>query len=276
MTLRALAALALLPACAPRIAPRAAMSMPRAAPVIDRASRAAALQALAASMVGDEPAQRDRARAIGLVLRDAGGARTLTGEGAADDAVREATVLTSLDSVGAVLVTSRCGNAWVVALRWDGAWRAGSVRALVDGARPGACLLTSVRAEAAAISTRALREILVAWRAEAEDGDSERVTTFSALRLDDAGRCDDLTGPVALGGEDDATGAAREGSWFVDDVLPPPRDVVLEVRPSRPGPGGQGVAQIERQVWRYAGARMVRVESVTEPVAQRREFAPPR
>ena len=51
------------------------------------------------------------------------------------------------------------------------------------------------------------------------------------------------------------------------------RDIVLEVRPAHPGPGGAGPALIERQVWRVAGARMERVTLETEVVAPRRAGA---
>lgn len=282
MIRRAAALVALAMSCATttsaRTAPRAA---PRALSPEDRASRRASLDALTLALVGDDDAARARGRALGLTLEDASGARALTGDPERDDAVREATVITALDGVAAALVASRCGNAWLVAMRWDGAWRAAGRRAIVSAARPGACRVTAVRAEAAAVSTAALRELLVAWRSEDDDGDSARETTFTAFRLDDGGRLVDLTGPVPLGGEDDATGAAREGSWFVDDVVPPPRDIVLEVRPAHPGPGGAGASLIERQVWRVAGERMERVEAVTEVVVPRRAdgtrgFASPR
>lgn len=280
MNARAVAAVALAMSCAPALRPRTAAPLRSPTPVAEEtAARAASARSFSEALVGDGGEARARSRALGITLTEASGARSITGDPERDDAVREARVLTVVGDLAAVLVSSRCGNAWLLSLRWDGAWHGAALRALIDDARPGACRVTTVRAEAAAVSTRAPREILVAWSSERDDGDSARETTFTAYRLDDGGRCVDLTGPVPLGGEDDATGAERAGSWFVDDVVPPPRDIVLEVRPSRPGPGGAGPALIERQVWRVEGARMVRVEAITESVVPRRAgagFASPR
>lgn len=228
------------------------------------------LDALAAALRGDAADARARGRALGLALSDARGATGITGEPEPDDVVTRAEALTRVGDVGALLVTTRCGNAAILAVRCAGQWRAAGRAALVEGATPGDHRLTTVRVEAASVLQRAPREILAAWSSERDDGDSERATVFSAYHLAVDGALTNLTGPVPFGGEDDATGAGVVGRWFVDDVLPPPRDVVLELRPSHPGVDGVSLALIERQVWRPARGGLVRVARETEAVVPRR------
>ncbi|MFO0625732.1 MAG: hypothetical protein U0325_08965 [Polyangiales bacterium] len=239
------------------------------------------LQQLAASLMGASAAARARTRDLGVELADARGATGITGDPEADDAVVGAETLTRVDDLGALLVTTRCGNASIVAVRCEGTWRPAGRAALVEGATPGARRITAARAEAVAVFERAPRELLAAWSSERDDGDSERATTFTAYRLAPDGALTDLTGPVAFGGEDDASGAGLVGRWYVDDVLPPPRDVVLELRPSHPGVDGVSLALIERQVWRPTRRGLQRVTRETEAVVPRRDpagegVAPPR
>jgi hypothetical protein len=211
------------------------------------------LDALAAALRGDSAEARARSRALGVELADARGATGITGEPEPDDVVIRAETLTRAGDLGALLVTTRCGNAAILAVRCAGAWRPAGRAALVEGATPGARRLTTVRAEAASVLQRAPRELLVAWSAERDDGSLTN-----------------LTGAVAFGGEDDATGAGLVGRWYVDDVLPPPRDVVLELRPSHPGVDGVSLALIERQVWRPVRGGLARVARETEAVVPRR------
>jgi hypothetical protein len=228
------------------------------------------LDALAAALRGDSAEARARSRALGVELADAHGATGLTGEPEPDDVVTRAEALTSVGDLAALLVTTRCGNAAILSVRCAGQWRPAGRAALVEGASPGARRLTTVRAEVASVLQRAPRELLAAWSAERDDGDGERATTFSAFHLAPDGSLTNLTGAVAFGGEDDATGAGLVGRWFVDDVLPPPRDVVLELRPSHPGVDGVSLALIERQVWRPVRGGLARVARETEAVVPRR------
>lgn len=234
------------------------------------ASCAEGLEVLATSLVGDAASARARSRALGVELTDARGATSITGEPESDDAVSRAEALTRVGDVAALLVTTRCGNAALVAVRCDGTWRPAGRAVLVAGASPGARRVTAARAEAVAVLQSAPSELLAAWSSERDDGDSERATTFAAYRLAPDGALVDLTGPVPFGGEDDATGAGLVGRWFVDDVLPPPRDVVLELRPSHPGVDGVSLALIERQVWRPVRGGLTRVARETEAVVPRR------
>ncbi|MEZ4390111.1 MAG: hypothetical protein R3A48_03360 [Polyangiales bacterium] len=263
--MRAALAAAVLFGCASRPLPRASEPAPSRAP-LDEAAARRELTALATSLVGESPAARAAARELGVALEDASGETNLAGEREADDQVRGAELVVCAGGVGALLVTTRCGNAQLVSLRRTDRWRVARRVALIDEARLGACLLSAARAEPAAVMGAAATEILAAWSAEREDGDSERATVFGVFRVDAEGGLVDLTGRVPFGGEDDATGAAREGRWFVDDVLPPPRDVVLEIRPARRGVDGVALTQIERQVWRPSGHRLVRVLAESTPM----------
>lgn len=265
--MRAALALGLLLGCATAPRPQAQAPTLAAAP-IDEAAARRELTALAASLVGGSPAARAGARGLGVTLDDARGETNLAGDREDDDVVRGAELVVCAGGVGALLVTTRCGNAQLVSLRRTDRWRLARRVALVDEARLGACLLTSARAQPAAVLGAAQTEILAAWSAERDDGDSERATVFGVFRVDAEGAIVDLTGRVPFGGEDDATGAAREGRWYVDDVLPPPRDVVLEIRPVHRGVDGVALTHIERQVWRLSGERLVRVLAESEPVAR--------
>lgn len=264
--MRSALAVVLLLGCASAPLQRATRAARAEAP-IDEAAARRELTALAASLVGASPAARAAARELGVPLGDATGETNLAGEREVDDLVRRAELVVCAGGVGALLLTTRCGNAQLVSLRRTDRWRLARRVALIDEARLGACLLTSARAEPAAVLGAAETEILAAWSAEREDGDSERATFFGVFRVDAEGGLVDLTGRVPFGGEDDATGAAREGRWFVDDVLPPPRDVVLEIRPVHRGLDGVALTHIERQVWRLSGQRLVRVLAESEPLA---------
>lgn len=216
-----------------------------------------------------------------MELGDARGETDLAGGRESDDIVRRAEVVLFAANVGAMLVTTRCGNIEIVSFLWRDAWYPAHRQRLVADARLGACMQSAARAQSAAVLGDERTELLVAWSAERDDGDSDRVTIFGVFRVDGGGEIVDLTGRIPFGEEDDATGAAREGRWFVDDVLPPPRDVVLEIRPSHPGLDGRAITQIERQVWRMEGARLVRVVRETEAVAPSaagtsQRLAPPR
>lgn len=260
-------ALLLLGCATPRgVAPGAARRAPAEAVI----ACGEPLDALAASLQGDAVAARARGRALGVELADARGATGLTGEPEPDDVVTRAEALTRVGDLGVLLVTTRCGNATIVSVRCAGRWQAAGRAALVAGATPGDRRLTTVRVEAASVLQRAPQELLAAWSSERDDGDSERATTFSAYHLAADGSLSNLTGLVPFGGEDDATGAGVAGRWYVDDVLPPPRDVVLELRPSHPGVDGVSLALIERQVWRPARGGLERVARETEAVVPRR------
>ncbi len=265
--MRALVSALLLLGCA---TPRGGAAVTRARPSPAAIDCAEPLDELASAVRGDSAGARARVRELGLTLADARGATGLTGEPEPDDVVTRVEVLTRVGDQGALLVSTRCGNAAILAVRCSGQWRAAGRASLVEGATPGDRRLTTVRVEAASVLQRAPRELLAAWSSERDDGDSERATTFSAYHLAVDGSITNLTGPVPFGGEDDATGAGLVGQWFVDDVLPPPRDVVLELRPSHPGVDGVSLALIERQVWRPARGGLERVARETEAVVPRR------
>lgn len=175
----------------------------------------------------------------GVVLGRAGGARTLTGEPERDDRVSTVTLVARVGLSAAVVVQTVCGSAVIVGLFWqDGSWMARGRVGLVDGVRPGRCRETSVRAEARAIETDQPREILAVTRSVSDEGDEVDGPWLRVFYLERDGALTARSGALAIGDEDPATGAVRQGDWIVEEALSTPRDFYIELLPGRRGPGG--------------------------------------
>ncbi|MFO0645754.1 MAG: hypothetical protein U0326_05915 [Polyangiales bacterium] len=205
---------------------------------------------------------------MGLTLDRSGGARTLTGDVAPDDRVRDASVVARVDGAAAALVTTVCGDAWIVGLHLaNGAWRASAPVAVVDDARPGACRITTRRP--AAMLTREARELVVTFDSGSEEGDEARDPTLRVYELGDDGALTALSGDIGFGGTDDATGAVRDAQWVVDDALMLPRDLYIQVQPGSRGPGGSAPPFVVRRTYEVERGRMVLVEETSERVRPR-------
>jgi hypothetical protein len=260
-------ACALLAACAPSVTARAPTARHRPAAPVAVASEAdaRALDALVRGLV-DLPS----ADPLGLTLARADGARALSGEPAPDDRVREASVVARVGASAAVLVTTACGDAWLVGVHLaDGRWSAVGRAALVDDARPGACRLSHAAGEARAMIDREPREVVVTFDSESEEGDEARDPLLRVYHLDADGALTPLSGDIGFGGTDDATGAVRGATWVVDEALLLPRDLYVQVQPERPGPGGSAPPFVVRRTYHLQGPRLVLVDETSSPLRPR-------
>lgn len=258
---------ALFAACAPSLTARAPASPHRLAPSVAVASEAdaRALDALVAGLV-DTPS----AAPLGLTLARADGARALSGEPAPDDRVREARVVARVASSAAVLVTTTCGNAWLVGMHLaDGRWSAVGRAGLIDDARPGACRLSHAAGEARAMINRDAREVVVTFDSESEEGDEARDPLLRVYHLGDDGALTPLSGDIGFGGTDDVTGAVRGATWVIDEALLLPRDLYVQVQPERPGPGGTAPPFVVRRTYQLQGSRLVLVDESSSPLRPR-------
>ncbi len=238
--------------------------------VAPTAEQVAALEALIHSMVQDGEAGRRAIDSVGLSLDRAGGARTLTGEAATDDQVRDASLVARVDDAAAALVTTTCGDAWLIGLRLDsGAWRAFSTVAVIDDAHPGACRITRASAAARAMQTEEAREVIVSFASESEEGDEARDPALRVYELGTDGSLSALSGDLGFGGTDDATGAVREAEWVVDEALFLPRDLYVQVQPGQAGPGGTAPPFVVRRTYRLQQGRLVLVEETSQRVRPR-------
>ena len=258
-------------ASAPITAPTVASEpAPRASRATPTEAQIASLEALvhALSTEGDEGHRA--IDSIGLTLDRAGGARTLTGEAATDDRVRDASVVARVDDAAAALVTTACGDAWLVGLHLDaGSWRAASRVAVIDDAHPGACRLTRASAASRAMRTAEAREVIVSFASESEEGDEARDPLLRVYELGPDGSLSALSGDIGFGGTDDTTGAVRDAEWVVDEALFLPRDLYVQVRPGTPGPGGTAPPFVVRRTYRLERGRLVLFEETSERVRPR-------
>ncbi len=228
-------------------------------------SEVRALDALRASVLGEGRGAREAAAGLGLTLGASRGAIGITGEAAQDDAVREATVVQRVGTAAVMLVTSVCGDAWLVGLAWQGGrWQAVNHHALVADARPGACRITRARAEACAMRSNVAREIVAVFSSGSEEGDEVRDPVLRLYHLGTDGKLDASSDDVPFGSTDDATGAVREAEWVVDEALQIPRDLYVQINPGQRGPGGASPAVVVRRTYRLDRARLVLVEERTE------------
>lgn len=277
--LRGLCALAIFaasPGCAtappppPRSAPATVTAPAAPARATPTGTEVAALDALVRSLATEGPDGARAVASVGLTLDRSGGARTLTGDVAPDDRVRDASVVARVDGAAAALVTTVCGDAWIVGLHLaNGAWRASAPVAVVDDARPGACRITHAAAAPCAMLTREARELVVTFDSGSEEGDEARDPTLRVYELGDDGALTALSGDIGFGGTDDATGAVRDAQWVVDDALMLPRDLYIQVQPGSRGPGGSAPPFVVRRTYRVERGRMVLVEETSERVRPR-------
>ncbi len=229
----------------------------------------AALEALCARLSGGGTVAAEGARSLGVTLGSGRGARSVTGEPAADDAVGSAVVATRVGATAVVLVVTACGNAQLVALRWDGdgaVWQSTDRAGLVTDARPGGCRTTEARAEGRGMANDEPREIVAVFGSESEEGDEVRTPVLRVYRLTPAARLERLSADLPFGGTDDATGAAQRAEWVVDEALTVPRDLYVQLSPGRPGPGGLATQQVVRRTYRLQGSSLRLVDETTEAV----------
>lgn len=272
--LRGLSALATLAAslgCAatsappPRVAPAAMAAPAPPARVAPTEAELATLEALVRSLSAEGVDGARAAASLGLSLDRSSGARALTGDAAPDDRVRDASVVARVDGAAAALVTTACGDAWLVGLRLtNGAWRATAPVAVIDDARPGACRITHAAAASCAMLTRDAREVVVTFDSGSEEGDEARDPTLRVYELAEDGALTALSGDIGFGGTDDATGAVRDAQWAVDEALLLPRDLYIQVQPGSRGPGGTAPPFIVRRTYRIERGRMVLIEETSE------------
>jgi hypothetical protein len=230
----------------------------------------AALDALLRSLTADGAEASRSALAMGLSLDPSGGARTLTGEPAPDDRVREASVVARVGTSAAALVVTACGDVWLLGFGLvDGVWRASTPVAIVDDAHPGACRITHASAASCAMLAREAREVVVTFDSGSEEGDEARDPLLRVYELGDEGALSALSDDIGFGGTDDTTGAVRDAQWVVDDALMIPRDLYIQVQPGSPGPGGTAPPYVVRRTYRVEHGRLALVEETSERVRPR-------
>ncbi|MEZ4409126.1 MAG: hypothetical protein R3A52_22040 [Polyangiales bacterium] len=210
----------------------------------------------------------------GVALRRAQGARSLSGDPAPDDAVSSVTPVTVIGRSAAAVVQTACGNAAVVGFAWrDGRWAAVDRAALVDDARPGACRETTVAVDARAVESAEVRDILAVTTSASEEGDEVRDPELRVFHLGRDGALAPRSAGIPIGDEDPAAGTTRRGAWIVEEALPAPRDIYVELTPGRRGPGGATPRrEIVRVTYRLRDGRYTAVD---EERVEFRDRAPP-
>ncbi len=202
---------------------------------------------------------------LGVTLARGAGALAITGDPAADDRVAEVTVIDRVGRSAAVLVTTACGNVWVVGLHHDGAWTHRAPLAVYAEARPGACRTTRAEGAARSMLTESPREVVVTFVSESEDGVDARDPMLRLYHLAPDGAVTALGGEVALGGTDDRSGAIRDGQWVIDEALLAPRDLYVQIQPGRVGPGGAAPPVVIRRTYRVRGEALDLIEETSFP-----------
>ncbi len=250
---------------------------PRGAPAVRVPSPSvAALHALCDAVVRPGLASVTATRTLGITLAQSNGARTVTGDAATDDVVSEALVVTWVEDTASVLVTTACGDAKLVSLRWDGeAWRTVDHAVLVGDAHPGACRSTEVHADARAMLGDLPREIVVSYGSASEEADSVRAPVLRVYALTPTGTLQALSGEIPFGGTDDTTGATQRGEWTVDEVLQSPRDLYIQLMPGRAGPGGAALPEIIRRTYHIVGGVLTLTDETHERVRLRNRTSQP-
>jgi hypothetical protein len=223
------------------------------------------------------------AATLGLTLARAEGARTLTGERADDEALASVTLVQRVGDVAAVLATSTCGNAWVISLRVrDQRWVAVAHEALVGDASPGHRRVSLARVRAIAMLDDEARELVAEYASESEEGDEARDPALRVFRLERDGALNARSGELAFGGTDDATGAVRSAEWLIEETFAPPRDLYVQVRPARRGPGGSAPPFVVQRTYTWRQGILVLAEEASarlrppiEPTGSRGTPTPP-
>jgi len=204
---------------------------------------AAALQAWVADLRAPDAEALGRVRALGVRVDASAGALSLTGERAPDDAVAGADAVLVRDAEAAVLVHTRCGNAYLLGVvARDRGWALQSRMALVEGAAPGRCRQTRVRAEGRAMRGAVAREVVVEWVSVAEEGDELPATRLGVFTLPPGGELVRL-GDVEFGRVEEESGEVLEGTWEIDESLSLPRDLYVQLTPSRSGAAGREIVR---------------------------------
>ncbi len=205
--------------------------------------------------------------AWGLTLAPSGGARTLAGEPEGDERIADARRVAAVGMSAAALVRSSCGNVWLVGLHLDdGAWRAVERAAVLAGAHPGACRIAHADASACAMREADAREVVVRFDSESEEGDEVHDPALRVFHLERDGRVARISDDLPFGGTDDQTGAVRDAEWTVDDALLLPRDLYVQERPGRRGPGGEAPRVIVRRTYRLRGPRLELADETRVPM----------
>ncbi len=227
---------------------------------------AASLAAWVEGLRGTGAAARERARALGIRVDSAGGALTITGERAGDDAVVGAEVVLHRGPEAAVLVHTRCGNAYLLGVvhRGDG-WALQSRVALVEGGGPGTCRQTRVTGASRAMLGAVAREVVVVWESVSEEGDELPAGRIGVFSLRPGGELGAL-GDVEFGRVEEESGEVLEGTWEIDEALSLPRDLYVQLTPSRAGAAGR---EVVRRTYRVQSGRLQMVEEERVPLRPR-------
>jgi len=203
---------------------------------------------------------------LGVVLARGAGALAITGDPAPDDRVIECAVVDRVGRSAAALVSTACGNVWVVGLYFgDGRWTPRVPVAVYADARPGACQTTRAAGVARAMLSESPRELVVTFVSESEDGVDARDPALRLFHLAPDGAVVALGAEVALGGTDDRSGAIRDGQWVIDEALLAPRDLYVQIQPGRVGVGGAAPPVVIRRTYRVREGALDLMEETSVP-----------
>lgn len=206
------------------------------------------------------------ARSAGVRVEAAGDARTLTGEPAEDDAVAVAETVLCRDDGAVVLVQTRCGNAYLLGLAPEASgWSRRSVVALVEDASPGHLRRTRVAAASRAMLGPVAREVVAMWESVAEEGDELPAARLGVFSLGEEGALV-ARGDVEFGRVEEVSGVVLEGTWEVDEALSLPRELYVQLTPSRAGAAGR---EVLRRTYRVTEGRLRLVEEERVPLRPR-------
>ncbi len=206
------------------------------------------------------------ARAAGVRLEPGANARTLTGDAAEDDAVAVAETVLCREDGAVVLVRTRCGNAYLLGLAPEASgWSRRSLVALVEDASPGHLRRTRVAAESRAMLGPVAREVVAMWESVGEEGDELPAARLGVFSLGQDGALV-ARGDVEFGRVEEASGLVLEGTWEVDEALSLPRDLYVQLTPSRAGAAGR---EVLRRTYRVTEGRLRLVEEERAPLRPR-------
>jgi hypothetical protein len=206
----------------------------------------------------------------GVLFAHSTGALSITGDAAPDETVQTLTRVTHVGASVAILLETTCGNVSLVGMQWfHGAWRAVSQLAVVDTARPGACLHTHAQARGCAMLEDSPREIVITWETESEDGAAHVNPSLRVYHLHNDATLEALSRDVPFGGTNDRTGAVRDAQWVVDETFPLPRDLYVQEQPGRMGLGGSAPPFVVRRTYRLHHRLLELVDETSERVRPR-------
>jgi len=103
------------------------------------------------------------------------------------------------------------------------------------------------------------------WESVAEEGDELPAARLGVFSLGEEGALV-ARGDVEFGRVEETSGLVLEGTWEVDEALSLPRDLYVQLTPSRAGAAGR---EVLRRTYRVTAGRLRLVEEERAPLRPR-------